>query len=618
MNKDNETRKGLYSLASSFRLGFDFICVVFAIIYTCKQFAFYLDNNDFSKIAFEKFTESSTDSYPTYTICLEDSRLAQIYKKEMVVTHNYYDHCNISPTCASGCFVVLKNSKLVLINQTIPVSCEGSHHTTPPPDYTSVDNDMLPPPDVRRKRSPGYKRDTNIEYDLASFGLEMMIIKEKNKTHIIGPEQYQLLLMGYANSFTYVVQPPNLTNKFDTFKLEMAFKIRDIMDLNFDEAVIDMYNVVADFTIETENGSTYGWHTNDYKKISTYCLGEDHFVDFGSSSCEIPKSLRLSFEKKINVKYPIEKVYQDPNKICYSTNVDQSIDRKKEQITFDLRKMIYDVEGDFAGFGESHVHPAMTIYIHRQGQFIRGMDMPIASFTGKVLASYCLEYPYKSDFNDHPEKFHDIKNTCAGTKISFDISLVTILRSRHDGQKPCNEGLKDEDSKIISMIMHEKQLGCVPTYWQFLNISSQDLQECDENWQYRVISNITSNFTYYGEKGMIGSIRGMFYPPCEEMIIIVNKRKEKGRDFQWSDFNNDKIMEVNETGLYLDIIINNDNPRFQIIENNRSFTVESCWAGIGGFVGIFIGVSVRQVPELAKSLLDWILNVMPFKIRIHP
>ena len=41
MNKDNETRKGLYSLASSFRLGFDFICVVFAIIYTCKQFAFY-------------------------------------------------------------------------------------------------------------------------------------------------------------------------------------------------------------------------------------------------------------------------------------------------------------------------------------------------------------------------------------------------------------------------------------------------------------------------------------------------------------------------------------------------------------------------------------------------
>ena len=81
-------------------------------------------------------------------------------------------------------------------------------------------------------------------------------------------------------------------------------------------------------------------------------------------------------------------------------------------------------------------------------------------------------------------------------------------------------------------MIDDRNLGCVPTYWQFLNISSQDLQECDENWQYRVISNITSNFTYDGEKGMIGSIRGMFYPPCEEMIIIVNKRKEKGRDFQ--------------------------------------------------------------------------------------
>ena len=38
---------------------------------------------------------------------------------------------------------------------------------------------------------------------------------------------------------------------------------------------------------------------------------------------------------------------------------------------------------------------------------------------------------------------------------------------------------------------------------------------------------------------------------------------------------------------------------FQEITNNRAFGFESFWSSVGGFVGIFLGYSLMQLPELA-------------------
>ena len=49
---------------------------------------------------------------------------------------------------------------------------------------------------------------------------------------------------------------------------------------------------------------------------------------------------------------------------------------------------------------------------------------------------------------------------------------------------------------------------------------------------------------------------------------------------------------------YLDLEFIQGNEMFQEIENVRDFGFESCWSGIGGFVGIFVGYSLMQLPEL--------------------
>ena len=109
---------------------------------------------------------------------------------------------------------------------------------------------------------------------------------------------------------------------------------------------------------------------------------------------------------------------------------------------------------------------------------------------------------------------------------------------------------------------------------------------------------MTTNFTK--PSYIIENAKSQFDSPCDEMIIITNKQEKKGREMIWADLNGQFDMNVyeNETSLRLDIEFHHANPVYQVIENGRKFSVENCWAGIGGFIGIFVGVSLRQMPEL--------------------
>ena len=59
-------------------------------------------------------------------------------------------------------------------------------------------------------------------------------------------------------------------------------------------------------------------------------------------------------------------------------------------------------------------------------------------------------------------------------------------------------------------------------------------------------------------------------------------------------------------GPYLDISFTiSTGGKYQVIENSRAFSVENCWSGIGGFVGIFIGLSLMAVPDLIQDVYDF-------------
>ena len=126
---------------------------------------------------------------------------------------------------------------------------------------------------------------------------------------------------------------------------------------------------------------------------------------------------------------------------------------------------------------------------------------------------------------------------------------------------------------------------------------------------------MTSNFTKVDtgfEDSIIGKARLQFDPPCDEMIIVTNKHLWKGSKLLVKYFEGNSYHKIyeNETILRLDLEFNNVNPTYQVIENGRRFSVESCWAGIGGFIGIFVGISMRQIPELILDFFSVIKKIL--------
>ena len=128
-----------------------------------------------------------------------------------------------------------------------------------------------------------------------------------------------------------------------------------------------------------------------------------------------------------------------------------------------------------------------------------------------------------------------------------------------------------------------------------------------------MIAQATANFTSFE------MARSSFKPPCKEMIIVTNVEKDQGRTFEkynakWITFYDayrrqyDRYLDYEEK-VYLDISFGHVSERYQEISNIRGFTGESCWAGIGGFVGIFVGISLMQVPEILIGTFNYIQKI---------
>ena len=88
--------------------------------------------------------------------------------------------------------------------------------------------------------------------------------------------------------------------------------------------------------------------------------------------------------------------------------------------------------------------------------------------------------------------------------------------------------------------------------------------------------------------------------PCNDMIVVTNIVKESGR------IRKDAYLDQNtkKKVTYLDMAFVVGSEMFQEIDNLRAFGLESCWSGIGGFVGMFVGYSILQLPEFLACIWE--------------
>jgi hypothetical protein len=239
-------------------------------------------------------------------------------------------------------------------------------------------------------------------------------------------------------------------------------------------------------------------------------------------------------------KIPFYIGYRTSDTICFTRN---SEDRTGLIRFYDLLSM-----NSFLLEPGNHLFVELRIIFHYPGQLIRNFDKPI-------YRSRLAEY--------HGDK-----------SLKLTVSQVTKLINRPDSNIRCYDGNKTDDINLQEELI--KHIDCIPLYWKNVLTDTRDKKLCKSPEQLR---NADFHLRFYKQ------YLSFYDRPCVDMKTLVTETRQTTR--RKSQF---KIR-----------IVYKDNV-FQEIKNEKAFTFESFFSSMGGFLGIFLGYSVLQLPDLISYL----------------
>ena len=162
----------------------------------------------------------------------------------------------------------------------------------------------------------------------------------------------------------------------------------------------------------------------------------------------------------------------------------------------------------------------------------------------------------------------------------YRIQKIEILRERNKRSKKCIETWNNDDEYILSRI--SKEIGCTPIYWA-LNSS---LPTCTD---LEILKNLSMKFPrYYSTYPE---------PPCQRVSHISGEHEEY-------NILNDMVMSAapNISGAY-EIQMRFEEESYMLMEQTRSYDIQSLVGNSGGYLGLFLGYAVLQIPQGINCLI---------------
>ena len=252
---------------------------------------------------------------------------------------------------------------------------------------------------------------------------------------------------------------------------------------------------------------------------------------------------------------PMFITYQEPRAICYTKEVGFEKDQLlfQETAVFNSTRMV-----------ESKL--SMSLMFHQKGRLLK-------------------EWSDGNYYSLSSEQIQRGLNN-KGYQIKLKLTWIGVLKKRSTSRYPCKD-LVDEDKKLMQDAIME--VGCIPTFWgrlisysSFVNTNTAVLQKCTEKEQFLKIYSSTYN--------MLQGMRKKYDPPCIN-VEILNRIEKRPIPL--------KLHKEPSLTLKFQYL----KEEYKYIENRKSFDDESLLSMTGGYVGIFLGVSLMQMPSLLESLL---------------
>ena len=155
--------------------------------------------------------------------------------------------------------------------------------------------------------------------------------------------------------------------------------------------------------------------------------------------------------------------------------------------------------------------------------------------------------------------------------MKFYIFGLEVMHKRNTRNTPCNEDRTIDDHKIRQRMI--KDIGCIPPYWTHGQKICSNRTQLEQYFQM----NITT-----------------FTVPCRRMTQITFLYSEYVSDYYHSRLEN--LQNQSQDVFFVSMMF--PDSRYKQIEMLREVNMQSLIGNAGGFVGICVGYSILQFPNL--------------------
>lgn len=244
--------------------------------------------------------------------------------------------------------------------------------------------------------------------------------------------------------------------------------------------------------------------------------------------------------------------YQTADKICFSRNSNDSpgVFRLHDLLTIDSSIIKFYNETE------------MEIFIHYPHQLLRTIGKP------KFSASFSYLQSILKGKNPNI--------------LEFKLTECKRIKKRHDSKEPCNQNIKNYDNHLLQK-MGEKlnqELGCVPIYLKAMLSNETNFDVCHSpsklNEAFKRLDNLNE-------------ILDENERPCDDMLVLLIDSINSNpipvpKDISIQFYYTEKVYEE--------------------IQYIQAIGFENWLSNVGGFVGIFLGYSIMQFPEIFLILAN--------------
>ena len=182
-------------------------------------------------------------------------------------------------------------------------------------------------------------------------------------------------------------------------------------------------------------------------------------------------------------------------------------------------------------------------------------------------------------------------------RMQFTITTTEMLHSRNKLRDNCKY-YENYDSTFKDIIM--QKIGCIPPYWK----SSLDLNKCTEKNKLRM-------FSKEALKALTEHLDVAKYAikPCVDLRKLTFDYEEQEIDIKLVHLIAPHLkLPKNESSILIGLRIGD--PYFKEIKQVRAFGFENLIGNIGGYIGLFLGCSIVQLPTFCLFVYH---KIVPLK-----